>query len=67
MQTLSSLGRQEMTRKEFLAIVGFGAASLAGFTTFLQFIGKNSLLQQVSHKYGLGPYGGNRRRGGFET
>jgi hypothetical protein len=67
MQTLDSLVRQEMTRKEFLAVVGFGAASLVGLSTFIQFVGKNSLSQQVTHRYGLGPYGGDRRRSSFVT
>jgi len=62
MQTLNSLVRQEMTRKEFLAIVSFGAASVVGFSTLVRLLGGGMPLRHGSRKlYGLGPYGGERR------
>lgn len=37
---LESIMQKEMSRKEFLATIGFGLASIAGFSTILQLLGK---------------------------
>lgn len=60
---LSDLMQKEMTRKEFLATLGFGVATIMGLSSLLQLLGKkNPLTQQqaVSHNYGGGVYGGRK-------
>ena len=51
------LMRKEMSRKEFLATLGFGIATIAGFSTLLQLLGKRNPWQ--SQGYGSSAYGGN--------
>ena len=56
--------QKEMTRKEFLATVGFGVATLFGLSTIIKLLtGKENPLQQNSKTfgYGSGVYGGERR------
>ena len=63
MQKLSDLMQKDMTRKEFLATLGFGAATIFGFATLLRLItGKdnNPFQQQNSLSYGGGAYGGRK-------
>jgi hypothetical protein len=56
---LNELMDKEMSRKEFLATVGFGIASIMGLSTIIKFLtGKKQ--QQVSG-YGGGAYGGAKR------
>jgi hypothetical protein len=63
---IDTLLQKEMSRKEFLATLGFGLASIMGFSTLIHlFTGKsfNSHLDQqnqVSHGYGSSVYGGNK-------
>ena len=62
MKKINELMQKKMTRKEFLATVGFGIASIAGLSTLLKFLGKkNPLEETASLSYGNGPYGGSPR------
>ena len=63
MQKISDLMQKEMTRKEFLATLGFGVATIMGFSTLLQLFGKKNPLQQQTSQYGYGggAYGGQKR------
>ena len=65
MKKIHDLMQKEMTRKEFLATLGFGVASIFGFATVLQLLGKKNPLEQqhnqVSLGYGGGAYGGQKR------
>ena len=61
MLKLNNLMQKEMTRKEFLATLGFGAATVMGFSTILELLGKNNPLKHNTaslHGYGNGAYGG---------
>jgi hypothetical protein len=62
MQKINELMQKEMTRKEFLATMGFGVATIFGFSTLLGLLtGKSNPFQQQqasSMGYGGGPYGG---------
>jgi hypothetical protein len=63
MQKLNDLMQKEMTRKEFLATLGFGVATVFGLSTLLRLItGKdnNPFHQQSSLGYGGGSYGGHK-------
>ena len=64
MNKLNHLMQKEMTRKEFLATVGFGVATLFGLSALIKLLtGKENHLQQngKSLGYGGGAYGGERR------
>jgi hypothetical protein len=64
MNKLNQLMQKEMTRKEFLATVGFGVATLFGLSTLIKLLtGKENPLQQNGQNlgYGSGAYGGERR------
>lgn len=64
MQKITDLMHKEMSRKEFLATLGFGAATIFGFSTILQLFGKKNPLQQqasAQYGYGRGVYGGIKR------
>lgn len=50
--------QKQMTRKEFLATLFFGLATLAGLSTLLQLLGKQNPWQPVSRGYGSSNYGG---------
>jgi Trp operon repressor len=53
---LNELLQKEMSRKEFIATLGFGVASIFGLSTLLKiFTGKKSVVG-----YGSSSYGGNR-------
>jgi hypothetical protein len=63
MLKLNDLMQKEMTRKEFIATLGFGAATIFGLGGLLQLLGKENPLQQQSTSrlgYGGGVYGGAR-------
>lgn len=62
MQKLNGIMQKEVTRKEFLATVGFGLATVFGFSTVLELLGKNNPFQRtaVVHGYGNGAYGGSK-------
>lgn len=50
---------KEMSRKEFLATVGLGLASLLGFASVLQML-KNGSNRSTSFGYGSSVYGGKK-------
>lgn len=60
MRKINELMQKEMTRKEFLATVGFGVASIFGLSTLIRWLsGKDNPAQQhTGLGYGNGPYGG---------
>lgn len=65
MQKLNGIMHKEMTRKEFLATLGFGIATIMGFSTLLRLLtGKdnNPFHQQQTMGYGNGAYGGSANR-----
>lgn len=64
---LEKLMEKEMTRKEFIATLGFGMASLFGMSAILRLLtgqSADSHLQRRlggnSYGYGGGPYGGSK-------
>lgn len=61
MQRLNNLMQKEMTRKEFLATLGFGVATIMGLSTLLTLLGKkNPLTDHADLGYGAGSYGGRK-------
>jgi hypothetical protein len=60
---LDTLLQQEMTRREFMTTIGFGAVSLLGFGSLLRLLkGDSSVLPRSSsvrrgYGYGAGGYG----------
>ena len=62
-QIVSNLVQKEMTRKEFLATMGFGLASVMGFSTIIRLLTGKSveyhLTGHASGGYGSSSYGGN--------
>jgi len=63
MLKLNDIMQKEMTRKEFIATLGFGAATIFGLGGVLHLLGKDNPLQQQSTSrlgYGGGAYGGTR-------
>jgi Trp operon repressor len=64
MKKINELLHKEMTRKEFLATLGFGVATLLGFSSALKLItGRENPLEQQSNtplSYGGGTYGGRK-------
>lgn len=66
MKHIQNLLKKEMTRREFLATLGFGLATLAGLSSLLNMLGKtnNPWQPQQSNSslgYSSGPYGGRPR------
>lgn len=63
---ITELLAKEISRKEFLATLGFGVASIVGFSTIIHFLTGKSveshLSQRVSSGYGSSPYGGYSKR-----
>lgn len=64
---LDTLMQKEMTRKEFIATLGFGIASIMGLSTIIRLLtGKSAdahLNQQLGHRssgYGSSAYGGGK-------
>jgi hypothetical protein len=63
MQKIQDLMQKEMTRKEFLATMGFGVAAIFGFSTLIGLLtGKSNPFHQQHMGYGGGPYGGGKKR-----
>jgi hypothetical protein len=64
METIEDVLHKDMTRKEFLATLGFGVASLFGIGTMLRFLfGKQHMhtsSRAVTMGYGSSVYGGNK-------
>ena len=56
---IAALAQKEMTRKEFITTMGFGVASIFGFSTVIHLLsGKSGLLAHKSTSgYGGGAYG----------
>jgi hypothetical protein len=66
MNQINNLMEKEMSRKEFLATLGFGVASILGFSTILKFLFNKGQGQQVGKatgplSYGANVYGGQKR------
>lgn len=64
MSKINNLLHKEMTRKEFLATLGFGIATLFGMSTIINlFTDKQNPLEQRTNSlgYGQGSYGGQPR------
>ena len=61
---LDTLLQREMTRKEFITTLGFGMASVLGFSHIIQLLtgrsARRHLNRQVGFGYGSTPYGGGR-------
>jgi len=61
---VTTLMQKEMSRKEFLATLGFGLASIMGFSTIIRFLTGKSidhhLGQKASNGYGSTAYGGGK-------
>ncbi|HUS25839.1 MAG TPA: hypothetical protein VMY99_00630 [Nevskiaceae bacterium] len=58
MKQLEHIMQKEMTRKEFLATLGFGIASLLGFSSIIRFMfGRDHTGQRATHGYGASFYG----------
>jgi len=61
MEKINDLLHKDMTRKEFLATVGFGLASVFGLSAILKLLtGKGLEAQRSDYGYGGGPYGGRK-------
>ncbi|HSD55644.1 MAG TPA: hypothetical protein VLA92_00665 [Candidatus Saccharimonadales bacterium] len=65
MHKIQDLMQKEMSRKEFLATLGFGVATIFGLSSLLQLLGKQNPLEQQQRQnslgYGGGAYGGQKR------
>jgi hypothetical protein len=62
MTQINELMEKEMSRKEFLATLGFGIASAMGLSAILKFLlGKKDTPQNASLGYGSSSYGGAKR------
>lgn len=61
MNQLNNLMQKEMTRKEFLTTMGFGVASVLGFSSVLKLLfgkGEQHFHGNASMGYGSSVYGG---------
>ena len=61
MNQLNNLMQKEMTRKEFLTTMGFGVASVLGFSSLLKMLfgkGEQHHAQTAHMGYGASVYGG---------
>lgn len=66
MNQINNLMDKEMSRKEFLATLGFGVASILGFSTILKFLfskgqGQQAVKSTSPLTYGASTYGGQKR------
>ncbi len=61
MQQFHNLLEREVTRKEFLATVGFGIVAVLGFGSVLDFLGKPNPLKEVRRGIATSAYGGIKR------
>lgn len=59
MYKIDHITKKEMSRKEFLAVVGLGMASIFGIANILRMLSNH--FTPVSHGYGSSKYGGNKR------
>jgi hypothetical protein len=59
---LQDLFQKEMSRKEFLGIIGLAICSVLGMETILKLLtGKSLAGHRIMQGYSNGDYGGNRR------
>lgn len=62
MQHLNTLMQKEMSRKEFLAAISLGVASIFGFSAILKMLfGKGEQNHTAQAGYGSSAYGGSKR------
>ncbi|MGF7229124.1 MAG: hypothetical protein ACQR33_04025 [Candidatus Saccharibacteria bacterium] len=64
MNQLNNLMEKEMSRKEFLATLGFGIASLMGFSTIIKLLFNKGGSHQATNSslgYGASVYGGSKK------
>lgn len=54
---LDTLMQKEMTRKEFLATLGLGIASILGFSSVIRLLSSKGKQQNQSSGYGSSSYG----------
>lgn len=59
MYKIDHIAKKEMSRKEFLTVVGLGVASIFGIANFLRIL--SNQFTPVSHGYGSSKYGGDKR------
>jgi hypothetical protein len=59
---IDHLMQKEMSRKEFLATMGFGLASIMGFSSIIHLLTGKSFSHHgvTSHGFGGGAYGGGK-------
>jgi hypothetical protein len=61
---IEAIMQKDMTRKEFLATLGFGMAAVLGFSNIIRLLTGKSfeghLNKTVNLGYGSSPYGGNK-------
>ncbi len=57
---LETLMQKEMTRKEFLATLGLGIATVLGFGSLLKLLTGKSSIHNTPSGYGSSTYGGGR-------
>lgn len=63
MRQLNNLMQKEMSRKEFIATLGLGIASILGFSSILKMLFGKGEQQNQSNSFGYGgsAYGGQKR------
>jgi hypothetical protein len=62
---LDSLMQKEMSRQEFLATLGFGVASIFGFSGIIRLLTGKSIDKHLGHSsvgYGASSYGGGQEQ-----
>ena len=59
---LGPLAQKQMTRKEFLATLGVGVASVMGLSTILRVFNGKTHLGGATSGYGSSTYGGAKRQ-----
>jgi hypothetical protein len=62
MEKMNDLLHKDMTRKEFLATIGLGLATIFGFSAIMRILTGKSLGAQQNNAYGYGggAYGGRK-------
>lgn len=62
MNQIKQLLHKDMSRKEFLATLGFGVATIVGLSSLLNMLGKDNPWQSgMQQNYNSGTYGGGKR------
>lgn len=62
MNQIKQLLHKDMSRKEFLATLGFGVATVVGLSSLLNMMGKENPWQAGNRMdYSAGTYGGGKR------